>query len=458
MQEGLRSRMCAMAHTLARALHVCNTSLSTSLSLYIYIYISVANLAQAILAQAILAQVRNHFGSGVAVSPRRTAFGSQGAMGSKAQLGDIQRLLQNLHRQLGSDRLGGGRQGKGQGKGAKAGENWDCPHCADGIDNFASRTRCFKCGGNRSKNAEAKQANPKQAPRARSRPPKPSDRAPSATPTPRVETMDVDSTQEDAISELATARSLHDWARKLPQPARDKKLPAARRRLELAEGEDKKRKPLAERLQSALSRVDHRTRQAQAARDALSEAQQAIEVLEAECLHQDALLAKDQEELQVAQSLHQAWGPAAKEGAGTPSAGQQTPDPALVAEQAERQRFLLNRLFDALPPGQGPGLLKELAGSLGFPATQVTAQEADASQPIPGADPAEGSGPRKMPKQAKIKSQGPYARQGEATPGTGARSASAQGGQEEGLPEGLAEHGGGGPKPNSCEPSPEDLP
>ena len=323
-------------------------------------------------------------------------------MGSKAQLGDIQRLLQNLHRQLGSDRLGGGRQGKGQGKGAKAGENWDCPHCADGIDHFASRTRCFKCGGKRPKNAEAKQASPK--------PP----------------------------------RSLHEWARKLPQPARDKELPAARRHLELAEGEDKKRKPPAERLQSALSRVDHRTRQAQAARDALSEAQQAIEVLEAECLHQDALLAKDKEELQVARSLHQAWGPAAREGAATPSASQQTPDPAQVAEQAERQRVLLNRLFDALPPGQSPGLLKELAGSLGFPATQVTAQEADASQPIPVADPAEGSGPKKMPKQAKIKSQGPYARQGEATPGTGSRSASVRGGQEEGSPEGLAEHGGGG--------------
>ena len=121
--------------------------------------------------------------------------------------------------------------------------------------------------------------------------------------------MDVDCTQEDAISELATAKSLHEWARKLPQPARDKELPAARKRLELAEGEDKKRKPPAERLQSALSRVDHCTRQAQAARDALSEARQTIGALEAECLHQDALLAKDQEELQVAQSLHQAWGP-----------------------------------------------------------------------------------------------------------------------------------------------------
>ena len=44
---------------------------------------------------------------------------------------DIQRLLKNLQRQLGPDAPGKGRQAKGQGKGVKGGENWDCPHCAD---------------------------------------------------------------------------------------------------------------------------------------------------------------------------------------------------------------------------------------------------------------------------------------------------------------------------------------
>ena len=33
--------------------------------------------------------------------------------------------------------------------------------------------------------------------------------------------MDVDSTQEDTAGELATARSLYDWARKLPQQAKE---------------------------------------------------------------------------------------------------------------------------------------------------------------------------------------------------------------------------------------------
>ena len=242
--------------------------------------------------------------------------------------------------------------------------------------------------------------------------------------------MDVDSTQEDTAGELATARSLYEWARKLPQSARDRELPAARKRLELAEGEDKKRKPPAERLQSALSRVDHRTRQAQAAKDALSEAQQALEVLEAECLHQEALLVKDQEELQVAQSLHQAWGPAARDGSGAPSHTQPAQGTAPATGQAEHQKDLLNRLFQALPPGQGPGLLMELAGSLGLQPTQGAAQGDAPDQAPPPAGQPEASAPKKAPKQARIKSQGPYGRTDGDPTGAGARSSSAAGEQD----------------------------
>ena len=68
-------------------------------------------------------------------------------MGSKAALGDIQRLLANLNKQLGSIGPSGSRQGKGHGKGADPGGNWDCPHCSEGTDNFANKIRCFKCGG-----------------------------------------------------------------------------------------------------------------------------------------------------------------------------------------------------------------------------------------------------------------------------------------------------------------------
>ena len=48
-----------------------------------------------------------------------------------------------------------------------------------------------------------------------------------------------------------------------------------------------------------------------------------------------------------------------------------------------------------------------------------------------------------MPKQARIKSQGPLGRQGEATPGAGPRSPSAPSGHEETPPERLAEGGAG---------------
>ena len=47
----------------------------------------------------------------------------------------------------------------------------------------------------------------------------------------------------------------------------------------------------------------------------------------------------------------------------------------------------------------------------------------------------EASEPKKTPKQARIKSQGPYARPGEAASGAGTRSASSHGAQEEGATE-----------------------
>ena len=252
--------------------------------------------------------------------------------------------------------------------------------------------------------------------------------------------MEVEDHQEDAASELATARSLHEWARKLPQPARDKELPAARMRFELAEGEDKKRKPPAERLQSALSRVDHRQRQAQAARDALAEAEQAIDAFKAECTHQEALLAKDQEELQVAQSLRQAWGPSAREGEQAYQLGKQSQDTEAMAVKTERQRDFLNRLYEAFPAGQGPDLLKELAGSLGIAATSQPAQEQQAAPLIPEAEGMEPSGFKKTPKQVRVKSQGPYARPGEGASGTAARGHGSQGAQEEGAAERTPDH------------------
>ena len=114
----------------------------------------------------------------------------------------------------------------------------------------------------------------------------------------------------------------------------------------------------------------------------------------------------------------------------TPSAGQ-----GLRTEMSEHQRDLLNRLFITLPAGVGPELLKELAGSLGFPATQELAQEPQVARPAADTEVVDGSGPKKINKQTRIKSQGPYTRPGEVAGGAATRSASAQGAQEEESPE-----------------------
>ena len=123
----------------------------------------------------------------------------------------------------------------------------------------------------------------------------------------------------------------------------------------------------------------------------------------------------------------------------TQAQSQQAHQELRTAEVAERQRDLLNRLLATIPTGNGPELLKELAGSLGFPAAQEGVQEAQEARPV--ADPAlgEGTGPKKISKQARIKSQGPYARPGESVGGAAARSASTQGTQDEGSPGGPAD-------------------
>ena len=72
---------------------------------------------------------------------------------------------------------------------------------------------------------------------------------------------------------------------------------------------------------------------------------------------------------------------------------------------------------------------------MGFPTTQEPAQEHLAARPAPDGEVAEGSGPKKMTKQTRIKSQGPYARPDTAASEAGALSASAHGAQEEGTPE-----------------------
>ena len=53
----------------------------------------------------------------------------------------------------------------------------------------------------------------------------------------------------------------------------------------------------------------------------------------------------------------------------------------------------------------------------------------------------EPSGPKKTPKPARIKSQGPYVRPGEASTGAGTRGISSHGGQEGGATERPTDYG-----------------
>ena len=222
--------------------------------------------------------------------------------------------------------------------------------------------------------------------------------------------MDVEDPQGDAASELATARSLHEWARKLPQPAWDKELPAAKKRLEQADGEDKKRKPPAERLQSALSRVDHRQRQAQAAKDALREAQQAIGVLEAECLHQDALL----------RSRGAAGGaepPPCLGPYGQGGGSKLLPGPGSGPRVQQQQRNYPSTSgffsIDCTAPSRRAPRARtssrswRLAGSLSIPATQEPIQELQAAGRPRGASCRKRRGPRKCSNRPGSNRRGP---------------------------------------------------
>ena len=158
------------------------------------------------------------------------------------------------------------------GKSGKAQTNWACAFCTAGGNNFAHRTCCYKCFRDRRTgvlvtpvptHSAQTQGGGGGRPRARSQGPSvAADQAHRGKDTLlAAPTQSADDTAQagDAVAlELATARSLHEWARKLNPEGREKELPGALERLNKAEAADKARKPPGERLQSALSRVEDR--------------------------------------------------------------------------------------------------------------------------------------------------------------------------------------------------------
>ena len=198
-------------------------------------------------------------------------------MAPKALVAQLEQLLGQLKREQ--------TTGKASGPG-----NWACRFCTAGSNNFPHRTTCYKCHRDKVTGVLITPVMPQgEAPRVTGTPTgtAKAGRARSQGATSGVPpgdpptTGDAPSTgegdAEDPITvELATARSLYDWARKLPPGQKEKELRPIQERLTKAEAADKARKPPNERLQSALSRVEHRRREAEAAAKALEAARKRL--------------------------------------------------------------------------------------------------------------------------------------------------------------------------------------
>jgi len=272
-------------------------------------------------------------------------------MAPKLALGNIKKTLEGVAKQV-------QRLQSLQGKATSGLANWDCAFCPQGHNNFAHRTFCYKCSRDRTSGEVVGGAAVRQAAqgsiqgaRARSRPA----RGQSSAPPPKApDTEQAQSQEDDPIAiELAAARSYVEWVRKQKQVIRDKELPQAQKRLSEAEAKDKQRKPPAERLQSALSRVDHRQRLADQAREAASKAQEAATKAKEEAEAAETLLKEAKQELQVAQAVHRAWGPSSRAASPTGEGPVYTPQApfsgasGLSAQQLE----VLQQISEGYAPG-----------------------------------------------------------------------------------------------------------
>jgi hypothetical protein len=248
------------------------------------------------------------------------------------------------------------------GKAPKSQGNWACAFCAAGGNNFAHRSNCYKCFRDRRTGVLVTPAPQRslqlQLPaggKARARSQGASVGAPATPKVPEAQSpvapVGEDPQSDDPVAlELATARSLHEWAKKLQPGSRERELPGALERLNKAEAADKARKPPGERLQSALSRVDHRRRLAEAAEKAheLLAAQAATAKGEAE--QAQAALREARQELEVAQAVHSAWGSPRGTQSGTTYSGGSMG----AVNMTEQERCLLQNVTAQLSSGVCP--------------------------------------------------------------------------------------------------------
>ena len=261
-----------------RALHhECPPSLS-ALALSLSLSLSVFSLPQPfwlkpfwLKSETILARVAD------IVTLSGCLVGVQVRMAPKPTIGGLQKALKELGDQFAAFHTKGGGAGQRRGEGCP---KWDRKHCNRGLDNYRDRTTCYRCKRERNATVIPKGApeysgeRTERAASVRAR-----RQAPAPPPTQRFTDVDVGEEEDPIATELVAAKSYAEWARKQKAgPARDKVLAVAQKRFAEAELADKRRKPPAERLQSALPRVNHWDREW----DAVSKEREAsLAVLEA---------------------------------------------------------------------------------------------------------------------------------------------------------------------------------
>ena len=294
----------------------------------------------------------------------------------------LQRSLQSLTQQVAS-------LSKGTAKGK--GNNWSCSACAEGANNYPHRTTCFKCGapkpaGSRPPGSQAAGSGKARA-KSRPAPAQPlEDAARRSTPAPSylevAESSQAGSQSETAEQdpvaiELAVAKSLHLWALRLKEPARSTELPKAEKRLADAQAANQERRPPAERLRAALSRVEAKQKRLDEAKTVSKQASAALETAQGDEEQAEEQLQEAQQELATAQAMH------VEATRTTPAGAAGSPAPAVDG------RMYLGSVLKSLQPGseQADLLLKFLEASKnGLPPPYPSSQPGSglASEPPSG--------------------------------------------------------------------------
>ena len=295
-------------------------------------------------------------------------------MAPKANAAGLQKAFRELGEQLAALQPKGGA---GQRRG-DSGPKWDCKHCERGLDNYPDLVTCFRCKRERNAPVIPKGASGPSGERTE-RATSVRTRKGAGEPSPPLGMGDGDvGEEEDPIAtELAAAKSYTEWARRQKAgPAREKELAAAHKRLAEAELADKRRKPPAERLQSALSRVNHWDKEWETGERERDAARATLEAKEAELASIGTMREEARRELETAQAMHAAWGHTHGGDGGTYSAaGRATP----------QQEVIFQQIRDSLQVGSPASAhLMELMATMGYPGLQPQGGEGSHGQDAAG--------------------------------------------------------------------------